>query len=271
MSKSAIDASRVNAFKLNPESLHLITNPEHPLYDQRVRLPVKEGLVQSIMANGFCTVITVQKNGDQIVVVDGMQRVKAAVEANRRLKEKGCEPVEVIATLKKGLDAQIFGVKLASNGNRQDDPPTELAEKLARYLALGRSVEEAAACIGVEVAEAKRLLQLLDLSPKVLAKVDRGQISVCAAAKLSKLSREEQEKQLAEVPEDRKVTVQEASRRVKKAKGQKVSEAPGKKLIKKVAASSTLHPEAAAALLWVLGGQAGGSIAGAVKALASEA
>jgi hypothetical protein len=36
-----------------PENLHLVTDKTHPLYDERIHLPISEAMVLNIMDQGF--------------------------------------------------------------------------------------------------------------------------------------------------------------------------------------------------------------------------
>src|SRR3989337_1776752 len=105
MSKSAIDAPRANLFLVDPDDLVVIgldTNAkslnDHYLFDATVREPIDETLVASIMTHGIIQPITVQKDGDKILVVAGRRRVRHAREANVRLKKAGAPPVSVPCT-----------------------------------------------------------------------------------------------------------------------------------------------------------------------------
>lgn len=57
MAKNSIDvygaSGKTNVLNFEPENLHLVTDKTHPLYDERVHLPLEEGMVLNIAAG--CT------------------------------------------------------------------------------------------------------------------------------------------------------------------------------------------------------------------------
>lgn len=56
MAKNSIDAygasGKSNVLFFEPESLHLVTDTTHPLYDERVHLPLNEAVILNIMELG---------------------------------------------------------------------------------------------------------------------------------------------------------------------------------------------------------------------------
>src|SRR3990167_6522506 len=220
--KTAVEASRGTTFRLPPEGLKVITDEKHPLYDPRVNLPINEGLVLSIMVVGFKSVLKVWKDGSDLYVIDGMQRWKAAIEANRRFKAEKKETVEVEFQLERGDDGDVFGVAVTLNENRQDANPIERARKASRLYAMGRAPEYIAAVYGWTVPQYRAHMALLVLARPVQDAVAADRIKLSAAAQLAKLTRDEQQTKLAELlAEGGKATVA----RVKKiVKGQKAAD-----------------------------------------------
>jgi len=268
MGGQAIEAKRVNLFLLPPEEVYIIEDEKHPLYDERVNLSLDEGMVLSIMAFGVKEPILVFKDGDKCIVIDGIQRVRSACEANKRLAKEGKEPVTVRTVLEKAPEADLFGIKLLTNECRQDDTPIAKAEKLQRYIAMGRTEEQAAIVFGQKLSSVKAHLALLDLSKSVQKAVIAGEMSVTAAAHLSGLDREQQVEALnGEAKSGKKTTVKAAKKAVKKAKGEQVEEGPpGRKAIKELLLSGFLDSEDALdAFAWVLLGDRNRKIAAALK------
>lgn len=232
MSKQAIEGQRINGFLVEPENLKIVTEPSHFLYDERVKLPLDENLVLNIMAHGVKQAVLAKKDGDSVLVVDGRQRVRAAIEANKRLKKEGKEPVRVKVLMEKGDEADLFGTLILANELRHDDTPMIKAKKAARLISMGRSEEEAAITYGVSTATIKNWLKLLDASAKVRKAVDDGKITATAAVKLSALSAEEQDEALDEIVSGGGTTVREAEHKVKAKKGK--TKGDGRPSIKKV-------------------------------------
>lgn len=274
MSKQAIDAPRLNTFLVDPADLKIITDEKHPLYDPREKLPVDEAMVLSIMSYGVVEPVVVAKDGQDVVVIDGRQRVKNAREANRRLKAQGKELVRVPALVKKAPEGTLFGVMVLTNEHRQDDPPLAKAEKLSRFLAMGRSEAEAAVVFGMKEPEVKNLLKLLDCAKPVQKAVQDGVLSVSAAANLSSLPRTEQADKLEKLLKDAagkpkgkkhgRVTVREA----KKATG-KGDARPSPKEVRELftfMAGRNLpgDADAVALLAWICDGKLDGYAADAI-------
>jgi len=274
MGKTALDAPRKNVFMLPPESLTLITDPKHRLYDVRVNLPLDAGMVASIKAFGVKEAVLAFKDGENAVVLAGLQRVKNAIEANRQLVEDKCEPVLVPVMLERGDEATLYGIKLIENECRQDDDAVAKAHKMAHYLDMGRTIQQAAVVFGLKVAAAQQVLSLMDVAPKVQTAVTEQRLSVSAAAKLSKLPREEQVKALDElepaVKPGKKATVKQTAKVVKKAQGDQSPDAPSKKEIKRLIDSGWIAGDMLEALQWVLTGTEGVNVKAALDKLRGE-
>ena len=182
--------TRTNLLAFNPENLTIIEDKAHPLYDERVKLPLDEYLVSSIMANGVLAPVLVNRDGGALVVVDGRQRVRAAAEAARRLGR----PVLVPAIFKRGTGSDLFGLTIATNELRTPDSPTVRAQKMQRLFDLsGGDVNHVALSFGVPPHTVRQSLALLEASPEVQQAVDEKRISLTGAAKISKeTSRAEQ-------------------------------------------------------------------------------
>ncbi|STW26153.1 Uncharacterised protein [Klebsiella michiganensis] len=71
MAKNSIDAygasGKTNVLMFEPENLHIVTDKAHPLYDERIHLPLSEAMVLNIIDQGVLEPIIVWKdpeNGD---------------------------------------------------------------------------------------------------------------------------------------------------------------------------------------------------------------
>lgn len=253
MAKTAFE-NRTNAYSFDPEELVLVTDRKHPLYDPRIELPLDEALVRNIMCNGVIEPVVIAKQHDQPVVVDGRQRVRAAVEANRRLGAEGKELVRVTAVIRRGDESNLFGVSISANENRQDDTPLGRAQKCARYLAMGRSEEEAAITFGVTLNCVRQWLKVLECSPVVRKAVEEGKIAASAAAQLADLEPDEQESALASAIEDSTKNGKKATARVvAKAAGKTSAKMRSRREILKRLEEPRLPKDYRLALLWVVG------------------
>jgi ParB family transcriptional regulator, chromosome partitioning protein len=173
MAKNSTDAygakGKGNTLQFDPEDLALVADPAHPLYDERVHLPIDEGMVRNIMFHpAVLQPIEVSKNPEtgDIEVVTGRQRVKNACEANRRLHDMGEPPVFVPATVRKLPKAQraliLSAATTSENAIRQQETPMTTAAKMARQVNMGRNEEDIAVIFGCNVATVRSMLALLD-------------------------------------------------------------------------------------------------------------
>lgn len=186
-----------DAYTFDPEDLVLVEDPKHPLYDKRVHLPVSESLVLNMMhapdgvPQGVLEPITVARDPDsnKILVVIGRQRVKAAREANKRLRKAGLEPfwVPAIMSARHMKPHRALGMIISENEGRQDDTPLGRAEKAKQYLELGRDETEVAVLFGVSAAAVKNWVALLEAPAVVRNAVEAGKISISDGYKLAKL------------------------------------------------------------------------------------
>ena len=210
-----------DAYMFDPEDVILVEDEKSPLYDERVHLPVSESLVLNMMhapdgvPQGVIEPITVARNTEtgKVEVVVGRQRVKAAREANKRLKKQGLEPIRVPAMIQRvsaGNGYRAMGVLISENENRQDDTPIGRAKKMQRYIELGRDEAEVAVLFGISQASVKNMLGLLDAPAIVRSAVEAGKISTSEGYKLAKLE-----------PADAKEKVEELIEKAPRAPGQK--------------------------------------------------
>ena len=253
MSKTAFDAPRSNLYQMLPEELEIITDKEDPLYDPRVELPVEENLILNIMYHGILENVIATKRGDKAIVVAGRQRVKAALEANKRLKAQGKELVRVPTVFRRGDEIAQVGVMISENEIRQSDGILGKADKCRKFLDMGRTEAEAATVFGVTIQTIKNWLEIISLTPSVKKAVDNGMISATAAAKLSGLAPAEQKQAAEELLESaaksgkKRVSVGKAAAKV----GKKRSMRSKKEIMDVVEVAN--DPWVRGVLKWVLG------------------
>lgn len=198
-----------DAYMFDPDDLVIVTDEKSPLYDDRSKLPIDEALVLNIMfapdgvPQGVLEPINVLRNAEtgKVEVIDGRQRVKAAREANKRLKKQGLEQVRVPAMVQRANAHRAMGMLISANEHRQDDTPLGRAKKAQRYLDLGRDHKEIAVLFGISEASVKNLLSLLDAPTAVRNAVESGKISTSDGYKLAKLDPGEAKEKVAELVE----------------------------------------------------------------------
>jgi ParB family chromosome partitioning protein len=135
MAKNSIDvygaSGKTNVLNFEPENLHLVTDKTHPLYDERVHLPIEEGMVLNIAELGVLEPIIVWKDPETglTCVVVGRQRVKHTLEANKLRLKEGKDPLLVPGVVKRGSANQMAKYMVSENEIRQADTPLGRAKK----------------------------------------------------------------------------------------------------------------------------------------------
>ena len=252
MGKSAIEAKRGTIFHVEPETLTLITDKSHPLYDPRVDKPLLESFVINIKNRGVRLNVRARKLGDQIIVVDGRQRVRAAIEANKRLKADGLKPLLVPLVITTGDDKDLFNESVFLNEQRQDDDPFEKANKCKRMLDMGYSPDDAAESFGVNVLTIKNWMKVYELDNSVIAAIKSGKINMSSGIQLADLPVAEQRDALTKLIEAGP-TVAIAQ---KIARGKVVEEKqvrPGLAALRSVLESEGLPEDCKTLLDWIVG------------------
>lgn len=258
MAKNSIDAygasGKSNVLFFEADKLHLITDPAHPLYDERVHLPIKETMVLNIMDQGIIEPIVIWKDPETglTCVVDGRQRVKHTLEANRRLAKEGKLPLLVPAVTRRGSALRMSNVMVSANEIHQPDTPLGRAKKMARMLERGGDEEDLALMFGVGIPTVRATLALLDTTQAVQAAVEAGTVTVTQARQLAALPPEEQREKVKELETATAGTVgHEKARRQRQVIGEPRPRLKTRKKIVKALESAS--GDYAAALRWVLG------------------
>lgn len=62
-------SGKTNVLTFEPENLHLVTDKTHPLYDERIHLPISEAMVLNIMDQvAFLSRLSSERPGDRAVL-----------------------------------------------------------------------------------------------------------------------------------------------------------------------------------------------------------
>ncbi|MBH3010578.1 hypothetical protein I5M88_00240 [Serratia marcescens] len=205
MAKNSTDAygasGKTNVLNFEPERLHLVTDRSHPLYDERIHLPLDEAMVLNIMVQGVLEPIIVWKDPETGLscVVDGRQRVRHAIEANKRLAVAGKDLLFVPAVTKRGSAVRMAQAMISANEIRRADTPLGRAKKMADALERGHDEEDLSLMFGVGVQTIRATLTLLDATQAVKDAVESGDITVTQARQLANLTPDEQREKVKEV------------------------------------------------------------------------
>lgn len=273
MSKQIIEGNRKDMFLRDPATLVIIEDPDHPLYDERVKMPLRESLVRNIMTYGVKEPILVRKNGEAVEVIDGRQRVRHALEANKRLESQGEPSVRIPCVVEGGDDRRLTGLMVTLNEQREQDTPLVRAAKMQRLSDMGYTTEEIADICNIVAPTVKAYLKLESCTTPVRKAVEEGRISATAAAKLADLAREEQLAGLESLLASGATTAIQAARVVKAKKSGKelkdISIAPSKRVLRALLKQleedgedgEPIEVDAAALLAWILGDRATAPVA----------
>lgn len=262
MAKNSVEAygakGKGNVLQFDPETLKLVTDTKHPLYDERVHAPLQPAMVANIKAIGVHTAISVIKDSEsgEVLVAAGRQRVKNAREANKQLIAEGLPPrwVPGIVTTMKLADTPA--IMISENELRRADTPLGRATKMQQNLALGRDEDWLALHFGCTKQTVRQTLALLESPEAVRKAVESGRITVTAAHKLAKLKPEEQRAKVAEMVKAAEgKTGHEKARAQREALGDKAPKLRSRAQIVKARDAASIH-EVRAALSWVLGERA---------------
>lgn len=258
MAKNSIDvygaSGKTNVLNFEPEKLHLVTDKTHPLYDERIHLPVHEATVLNIMDQGVLEPIIVWKDPETGLscVVDGRQRVKNTLEANKRLRKEGKQPLLVPAIVKRGSPVRMAQAMISANEIFQADTPLGRAKKMADALERGHDEQDLSLMFGVSIPTIRATLALLDATQAVRDAVESGTVTVTQARQLASLPPDEQREKIKEIESATVGTSgHEKSRRQRQILGMPKQRLKSRKEIIKALESAS--GDYAAALRWVLG------------------
>jgi len=162
------------------------TNPRKTFDEERL-----EELVESIRSKGVLSPLLVRRTDDQLEIVSGARRYRAAQRAG--LREV---PVRIAAL----TDAEALETQIVENLLRSDIHPFEEAQGFRALLGregAGYTVEKIAAKTGKAASFIAKRLRLLDLIPPVTAAFTAGHIGTEHALLIAKLAAEVQETTLA--------------------------------------------------------------------------
>jgi ParB family chromosome partitioning protein len=187
-------SGKTNVLTFEPESLHLVTDKTHPLYDERVHLPIDEGMVLNIKELGVLEPIIVWKDPETglTCVVVGRQRVKHTLEANKL-------PLLVPGVVKRGSANQMAKYMVSENEIRRPDTPLGRAKKMSDALDRGLDEDDIAVLFGCSVQTVRATLSLLDATQAVREAVEAGTVTVTQARQLGTLPPEEQREKVREI------------------------------------------------------------------------
>lgn len=161
-------------------------DPEHELWDPRLRDQITEEEIANVDAFGVLEPVLISKEGDLAVVVDGRGRVRRARAANKRRKARGEPLIKVSCVVVRQRGTALMGPMIAANEVRRDDSLPGKIEKAKRVLARGVSEDDTAVMFGVKASTLRSWLAYEDnATAEVKRAVEAGAISQTAGLKLA--------------------------------------------------------------------------------------
>lgn len=121
------------------------------------------------------------------MVLDGRQRTKNAIEANKRIVSAGGERIKIPAIYKRGTESSLYGITITTNEHRVNDDPIEKAAKINHMLNFGKSKRECAVLFGVTTQTIDKWLELLTLPRETREQISAGDVKPTNAIKASRL------------------------------------------------------------------------------------
>jgi ParB family chromosome partitioning protein len=142
-------SGKTNVLTFEPENLHLVTDKTHPLYDERIHLPISEAMVLNIMDQGVLEPIIVWKDPETGLscVVDG-RSVCAYTGSQQATVERGQRTVTGSGSRLTWLTVRMAQAMVSANEIRQADTPLGRA-KMADALERGHDEDDLALMFGV--------------------------------------------------------------------------------------------------------------------------
>ena len=166
---------------------------EHPLFDERVFLPVDDALLNNIIYYGIQQPVIVRREAGKYYVVDGRQRVRAAREAVNRQRARGEHQVKVpIRAIQGKDDNTVRGIMISTNELRKDDDVLSKAIKASRLLDQLGDINEVAIAFGRTPQQIRNWLKLAEADPAIHEAIKTGDINASSGIELSRYDREEQ-------------------------------------------------------------------------------
>lgn len=186
-SKETIDPKEVTIIGLDTKD-----GPEHPLYQDRIHLPITPEFVANIDTFGVKQNVLLWRQEGKLIVVFGRQRTRAARVVNEDRIAKGMAPLKIPYIVARGDIKDMVSYMTLENEARVDDTPKVKGMQAQRMLDMGFSVEEIATRYACSPQTINNYLKLLEATPEIQAAVESGTISATKGVAASRLPKEEQ-------------------------------------------------------------------------------
>jgi ParB-like chromosome segregation protein Spo0J len=161
----------------------------------RVNEELDAEFLDNVRQNGVVQVVHGYKDGDQIVLLAGRRRVRAArIVRKEQLKAGERDPKKLISVrveLHKAPPAKLYAINVGENVQRKDFNPLQRAELMRQGLKYGADENTVAEAFGVTSATVRNALVIFDCA----ADVQKAYAAGLALASVKELAKEPREKQ----------------------------------------------------------------------------
>lgn len=177
------------------------------LHGTRIKSALVDGLTESVDKHGVQDPVIVTRDGPNLWIANGVQRVRAVEEANTMRKSDGRPLLKVPYKVLVGLTpSEVFELGVSLNSTRKDDDDLERSSKAGTLvkmaMAEGKNQTQAFAQVadafGISKSLVENLIKLNSASPKLKQAVREGFLPGTSAMNLAGLPQAEQERLAAE-------------------------------------------------------------------------
>lgn len=206
-----LETTKRSIFVVDPFKLLIVGvdfgGPGDVGYDERVKLPLEENLIESILQDGVQVMVKARTDGERYVVVDGRRRVMHARAANLRLQAanpgiKAEDLIRVKVELVRGDELAVFGMQEIANAYHVSDPPMVQARKIQLMIDKGMDVKRIGLKFGLTKEVVEDRLKLLSLAPEAVVALEQNEVTANAALGLAEISMADQVRVLAKVRDE---------------------------------------------------------------------
>ena len=201
-SKPIEGASRRDGFVAAPERFTIVRDKTHSLYDKRVdeipdSHPELQALKESIKVYGVQMQIQVVEDGEDLLIKDGNQRVRACIMANAELRKER-QDVHLVGFKKVPLaEGRVQEEKSAAN-IRVTSPVMTRAHEAIEHANHGKIPAQIAVCMGCSEAQVNNYLALAGATPDLQKAVAAG-LPMTVGVKIAKMKRDKQPEAVAKL------------------------------------------------------------------------
>lgn len=187
--------------------LVLASDDGDPRWDPGLLVKLDPDFVRNIAENGIDVDLDVTEAppfpkgaypAGSFGINDGRSRVRAIPEANKLRKAKGLPPLVVGLKIRERDDLESMRAAARLNAQRKQEDAITIGRKAQRFLDMNLTEQEIAKDLGIKTEQVHTYVSLLQLPEAVQQAILRGEVSVTAAATISRLDPKEIERRTNE-------------------------------------------------------------------------